>query len=133
MDIWPRFMRLPFSVLYNFLFRCVEWSCGILLLCTALVFRKLRLWHNGGVLYARPIADDCHIRHCTTPGVSHTHANQSIPTIGNSVDIGARACVLADVVIGYGALIGSNTVVSIDVPLIGVAVGALAHVVRVGV
>lgn len=83
-------------------------------------------------MYARSIADDCHISHCITPGVSHTHANQSIPTIGNRVDIDARACVLGDVVIGDGALIVANTVVLIDVPLIGVAVGALAHVVRVG-
>lgn len=126
-------MRLPFSVLYNFLFCCVEWSCGILLPWTALVFRRLRLWHHEGVLYARSIADDCHIRHCTTPGVSHTHANESIPTTGNCVDIGARACVLGDLVIGDGALIGANTVVLIDVPLIGVVVGLLAHVVRVGV
>lgn len=133
MDIWPRFMRLLFSALYNFLFHCVEWSCRILLLCTELVFRRLRLWRYGGVFYARSIADDCHIRHCTTPSVSHTHANESIPTIGNRVDIGARACDFGDVLIGDGAVIGANTVVLIDVPLIGVAVGAQAYVVRVGV
>lgn len=132
MNIRPRFMRIPFSVLYNFLFRWVEWSCGISLPYTVPVGRRVRLWHHGGmILHAKSIGDDCHIRHCTTFGVSHTHANDSIPTIGNGVDIGAGACVLGDVVIGDGAIIGANAVVLIDVPPMGVAVGVPARVVRV--
>lgn len=131
MDIRPRFIRFPFSVLYNFLFRWVEWTCGISLPYTVPVGRRVRLWHHGGmILHARSIGDDCNIRHCTTFGVSHTNLNESIPTIGNAVDIGAGACVLGDVVIGDGAVIGANAVVLIDVPPQGVAVGVPARLIR---
>lgn len=57
---------------------------------------------------------------------------KNIQTIYNSFDIGAEARVLGDVEIGYGAVIGSNVVVLINVPLMGKAVGVTARLMRVG-
>jgi serine O-acetyltransferase len=132
MGIRLKVVRAPFSLLYKFLYRWVEWTCGISLPYTVKVGRRVRLWHHGGmILHAHSIGDDCHIRHCTTFGVSHTHANGQIPIIGNRVDIGAGACVLGHVIIGDGVVIGANAVVLKDVPAGGVAVGVPARVIRV--
>lgn len=132
MGISIKVVRAPFSFLYKFLYRWVEWTCGISLPYTVRVGRRVRIWHHGGmILHARSIGDDCHIRHCTTFGVSHTHANGQIPIIGNRVDIGAGACILGHVTIGDGAVIGANAVVLKDVPSGGVAVGVPARVIRV--
>lgn len=132
MGIRPKLLRVPFSLLYRLLYRWVEWTCGISLPYTVPVGRRVRLWHHGAmILHARSIGDDCHIRHCTTFGVAHTHANEGIPTIGNRVDIGAGACVLGNVTLGDGCVVGANAVVLMDVPAGGVAVGVPARVIRV--
>lgn len=132
MGIKLKMVRAPFSLLYKFLYRWVEWTCGISLPYTVRVGRRVRIWHHGGmILHAHSIGNDCHIRHCTTFGVSHTHSNDQIPIIGNRVDIGAGACVLGDVKIGDGAVIGANAVVLQDVPAGGVAVGVPARVIRI--
>ena len=132
MGIRPKLLRFPFSLLYKLLYRWVEWTCGISLPYTVPVGRRVRLWHHGGmILHARSIGDDCHIRHCTTFGVAHTNANEGIPTIGNRVDIGAGACVLGNVTLGDGCVVGANAVVLMDVPAGGVAVGVPARVIRV--
>lgn len=125
-------VRAPFSLLYRFLYRWVEWTCGISLTYTVKVGRRVRLWHHGGmILHAHSIGDDCHIRHCTTFGVSRTHANGQIPIIGNRVDIGVGACILGNVNIGDDAVIGANAVVLNDVPPRGVAVGVPARIIRI--
>ena len=132
MGVRPKLLRLPFSLLYKLLYRWVEWTCGISLPYTVPVGRRVRLWHHGAmILHARAIGDDCHIRHCTTFGVAHTYANEGIPTIGNRVDIGAGACVLGNVTLGDGCVVGANAVVLMDVPAGGVAVGVPARVIRV--
>lgn len=132
MGIRYKTLRLPFSMIYKLLYRWVEWTCGISLPYTVRVGRRVRIWHHGSmILHAHAIGDDCHIRHCTTLGVSHTHANGQIPIIGNRVDIGAGACILGHVTIGDGAVIGANAVVLKDVPSGGVAVGVPARVIRV--
>ena len=132
MGIHSKLLRVPFSLLYKFLYRLVEWTCGISLPYTVPVGRRVRLWHHGAmILHARAIGDDCHIRHSTTLGVAHTHANEGIPTIGNRVDIGAGACVLGNVTLGDGCVVGANAVVLMDVPAGGVAVGVPARVIRV--
>lgn len=132
MNIKPKILRAPFSIVYKLLYRSVEWTCGISLPYTVPVGRRVRLWHHGGmILHARSIGDDCHIRHNTTFGVAHTHANEGIPTIGNRVDIGAGACVLGDVELGDGCVVGANAVVLSNVPPGGVAVGVPARVIRI--
>lgn len=51
-------------------------------------------------------------------------------TIGNDVWIGAGAKILANVHIGDGAVIGSNAVVTSDIPANAIAVGVPAKVIR---
>jgi serine O-acetyltransferase len=50
------------------------------------------------------------------------------PQVGNSVTIGAGACVLGGVHVGDRSVIGANSVVLTDVPVGGVAVGSPARI-----
>lgn len=124
-------MRAPLTLLYRFLYKGVEWSCGITLPYTTSVGRRVRLWHHSGmILHARSIGNDCHIRHNTTFGVLHRDENRCIPIIEDRVDIGCGVAVLGHVRIGHDSVIGANSVVTRDVPPYAVAVGAPAKVIK---
>jgi serine O-acetyltransferase len=81
------------------------------------------------ILHARSIGDDVHIRHNTTFGVARRDDNRAIPVIESHVDIGCGACVLGDVIVGRGSVIGANAVVLCDVPPGSLAVGIPARVI----
>ena len=131
MGIRPKFLRLPFSLLYKVLNKSVEWSCGISLPYTVKVGRRVRLWHHGGmILQAREIGDDCQVRQNTTFGVVRYGENTQIPTIGKRVDIGCHACILGSVDIGDDAVIGAGAVVLKDVPEGFIAVGVPAKIIE---
>ena len=129
MGIRWKLFRAPMSLLYRFLFRFVEWTCGITLSYTVPVGRRVRIWHHGGmILHARSIGNDVHLRQNTTFGVAHRGQNQALPVIEDGVDIGCNVCVLGNVRIGTGAMVGAGSVVLNDVPSGAVAVGVPARV-----
>jgi serine O-acetyltransferase len=131
MGLRPKLLRAPFSLLYKVLFKVVEWTCGITLPYTTKLGRRVRIWHHSGmVLHARAIGDDVHVRHNTTSGVARRGCNAEIPVIEDGVDLGCGVCVLGDVVVGRGSVVGANAVVLEDVPPYSVAVGAPARVVK---
>jgi serine O-acetyltransferase len=131
MRIRPRPLRLPFSLLYWVLFRFVEWTCGISLLYTVRVGRRVRIWHHGGmILNAESIGDDVQIRQNTTFGVRRTGAEGQLPRIEERVDVGCGACILGPVRIGHDSVIGASAVVLCDVPPHALAVGVPARVIR---
>ncbi|MBL8792739.1 MAG: transferase [Planctomycetia bacterium] len=131
MGFRSKLVRAPLTLLYRFLHKWVEWTCGITLPQITRVGRRVRLWHHSAmILHARSIGDDCHIRHCTTFGVARTHQNREIPVIEDRVDIGCGVCILGDVVIGHDSAIGANSVVLMDVPPHSVAVGAPAKIIK---
>ena len=80
------------------------------------------------ILHARSIGNDVHIRQNTTFGVSHQGQNECVPVIEDSVDIGCNVCILGNVRIGTGAMIGAGSVVLNDVPSGAIAVGVPARV-----
>src|SRR5690242_6088215 len=54
----PKLLRMPCTLLYRFLFRWVQWTCGITLPYTVRLGRRVRIWHHGGmVLHAGSIGD----------------------------------------------------------------------------
>ena len=127
----PRLLRPPFTLLYRFLFRWVEWTCGITLPYTVRVGRRVRIWHHSGmVLHAYSIGDDVHIRQNTTFGIARRDQLHELPTIQDRVDLGCGVVVLGNVTIGHDSVIGANAVVLNDVPPHSVAVGAPARVVK---
>lgn len=112
MDIRPRLLRMPFSLLYQILHTCMSWFFGIDLGYSVKLGRRVRLWHHGGMfLGAISIGSDVTIRHNTTMGVAHQDEKWKKPIIEDRVDIGVGACILGDVTIGHDSVIGANSVV----------------------
>lgn len=129
MGIRWKLLRAPMSELYRGLYRFVEWTCGISLPYTVPVGRRVRIWHHSGmVLHARSIGNDVHIRQNTTFGVAHRGQNEALPVIEDGADIGCNVCILGNVRIGAGAVVGAGSVVLTDVPPGTVAVGVPARV-----
>jgi serine O-acetyltransferase len=131
MGIRPKLLRAPFSLLYKFLFKWVEWTCGITLPYTVALGRRVRIWHHGGmVLHARSIGDDVQIRQNTTFGLARRDRPLEVPVIEDRVDIGCGACILGYVTVGHDSIIGANAVVVDDLPPGSIAVGVPARVIK---
>ena len=131
MSVRFRPLRLPLSAVYKIMFVVVQWTCGIKLPYTVRVGRRVRIEHFGGmILVPHCIGDDVVLRQNTTLGIASVEDLTARPVIEDGVDIGAGAVVLGDCVIGRGAVIGANAVVTKSVPPYAVAVGVPARVIR---
>jgi serine O-acetyltransferase len=127
----PKIVRAPCTLLYRFLFKWVEWTCGITLPYTVKLGRRVRIWHHGGmILHAEAIGDDVHIRQNTTFGVSSRERLHQLPTIEDRVDLGCGVAVLGKVTIGHDSVISANAVVVKDIAPRSLAVGAPAKVIH---
>jgi serine O-acetyltransferase len=116
----PALLRRPLEVTHKLLFTAVDWVWGINLPKTTRVGRRVRIWHNGSIfLNARSIGNDVQIRHDTTLGSVHIKdaaRPECLPVIEDGADIGSGACILGNVTLGHGAVVGANTVVLQSVP-----------------
>ena len=131
MGIRPKLLRAPFSLLYRFLFKWVQWTCGITLPYTVKLGRRVRIWHHGGmVLHAAAIGDDVHVRQNTTFGIARRDRLHELPTIEDRVDIGCGAVIIGKITIGHDSVIGANAVVTQDVPPHSLAAGVPAKIVK---
>ena len=127
----PKLLRMPCTLLYRFLAKWVEWTCGITLPYTVLLGRRVRIWHHGGmILHAARIGDDVHIRQNTTFGVARKDQLHHLPVIEDRVDIGCGVAIIGSVTLGHDSVIGANAVVVKDVPPHSLAVGVPAKVVK---
>jgi serine O-acetyltransferase len=127
----PRLIRPLFTWKYRFMFKWIEWTCGITLPYTVIVGRRVHIWHHGGmILHAARIGDDVHIRQNTTFGIARKDRLHELPTLEDRVDLGCGVAVLGAVTIGHDSVIGANAVVLKDVPPRSVAVGVPAKVIK---
>jgi len=76
------------------------------------------------------IGDDVTLYHGVTLGGTSWNKGKRHPTLGNNVVCGAGAKVLGPITIGEGARIGSNAVVTRDVPAQATVVGIPGRVIR---
>jgi serine O-acetyltransferase len=127
--IRPRWLRVPFSLLYKILKPICEILTGIELPCETVVGRRFRIDHFGGIIISGDavFGDDCVIRNGVTVGLRHTGI-RGAPIIGNRVDIGAGAKILGPIRVGDDVAIGANAVVLKDVPANSIAVGVPARI-----
>lgn len=95
----------------------------------AQIGRRLVIDHGMGVVIGETavIGDDCIIFHCATLGGLKFDPVKRHPTVGNKVLIGTGAKVLGPILVGDGAMIGANAVVTKDVPPGATMVGSPAH------
>lgn len=96
---------------------------GIEVSPTATIGRRFWIAHQSGIVIGNGvvIGDDCMVRQNVTIGADQAGSQRRPPRIGDGVEIGAGAVVLAGVTIGDRARIGPNAVVMKDVPADGSA------------
>jgi len=130
MNVRPKILRAPFSVLYRALFRRCRNVYGIELPYSVILGRRVVIEHQGAIVIHGncQIGDDCIIRQGVTLGNKTLERPMDAPILGKRVNVGAGAKILGAVTIGDDATIGANAVVLNDVLAGAVAVGIPARI-----
>lgn len=124
MDVRPKLLRAPLTLLYRFLNKLAQLFFGMKLDYTVKVGRRVKLEHFGGmILGAREIGNDVILRQNTTLGIRSTADLRAKPVLGNRVDVGAGAVIVGNIRIGSNSIIGANTVVFSNIPDNAVVMG----------
>lgn len=131
MNIQPKLLRAPFSILYRMLFRKVRNNYGIELPYSVQLGRRVIIEHQGAIVIHGNcvIGDDSIIRQGVTLGNRYLNQPFDAPKLGKRVNVGAGAKIFGNVSIGDDANIGANAVVLCDVPAGATAVGIPAKII----
>jgi len=126
--LWKRNFKLLARILSNI----VRWYTGIEIHPGASIGRRFFIDHGTGVVVGETaeIGDDCTLYHGVTLGGTTWEKGKRHPTLGNNVVVGAGAKVLGPITVGSGARVGSNAVVTKDVPESATVVGVPGRVVE---
>jgi len=118
--------------LARFISTFTRWLTGIEIHPAARIGRRFFIDHGMGVVIGETaeIGDDCTLYHGVTLGGTSWEKGKRHPTLENNVVIGAGAKVLGPITVGAGGRVGSNAVVTKDVPPGATAIGVPAHVAR---
>lgn len=122
LDVWkvplaPRVLRKMIQFLYgSYIGTSAEIGSG-----TELAYGGLGIVIHPAAKIGRNVLVGPHV---TIGGRSNS---KGAPVIADDVKIGAGACILGDIRIGKGALIGANAVVTHDVPASAVVAGVPAR------
>lgn len=93
--------------------------------------KGLYIGHSGGIVIHgdAEIGDYCNLSQGMTIGVLIRGNQSGIPKIGNRVFIGPGAVILGGITVGNEALIGTNAIVTFDVPEKAVVASPLATII----
>jgi len=110
----------------------MRWLTGIEIHPGATIGRRFFIDHGMGVVIGETaeIGDDCTLYHGVTLGGTSWNKGKRHPTLKNNVVVGAGAKVLGPITVSAGARIGSNAVITNDVPENGTVVGVPGRLVR---
>jgi serine acetyltransferase len=132
MQMQPKLLRAPLSILYKSLYRKVRNGYGIDLPYTVKLGRRVVIEHQNGIIihgYSE-IGDDSIIRQGVTLGNRYLDRPFDAPKLGARVNVGAGAKILGKVTLGEGASVGANAVVLSDIPAGQTAVGIPAKILK---
>lgn len=106
-----------------------RWLTGIEIHPGAVIGRRFFIDHGMGVVIGETtvIGDDVTLYQGVTLGGTSWNPGKRHPTLGNHVVVGAGAKVLGPFMVGEGARIGSNAMVTKEVPPGATMVGVLAR------
>ena len=109
-----------------------RWLTGIEIHPGAKIGRRFFIDHGMGVVIGETaeIGDDCTLYHGVTLGGTSWQKGKRHPTLMNNVVVGAGAKVLGPITVSSGVRIGSNAVITKDVPEDGTVVGVPGRLVR---
>lgn len=130
MQIQPKLLRAPLSVLYQMLYRKVRNTYGIELPYTVRLGRRVVIEHQSAIVIHgySTIGDDSIVRQGVTLGNRYLDRPLEAPKLGRRVNVGAGAKIFGNVEIGDDVNIGANAVVLCDIPAGATAVGIPAKV-----
>jgi serine acetyltransferase len=132
MQVQPKLLRAPLSILYRSLYRKMRNSYGIELPYTVELGRRVIFEHQGAIVihgYSH-IGDDSVIRQGVTIGNRYLDRPLEAPKLGKRVNVGAGAKILGNVTIGDDVNIGANAVVLSDIPSGQTAIGIPAKILK---
>ena len=126
--LWRRNIKWLARVFSN----VVRWYTGIEIHPGASIGRRFFIDHGTGVVIGETaeIGDDVTLYHGVTLGGTSWKKGKRHPTLLDNVVVGAGAKVLGPIIVGENARIGSNAVVTKDVPEAATVVGVPARVVE---
>ncbi|MCW8884332.1 MAG: serine O-acetyltransferase [Motiliproteus sp.] len=109
-----------------------RWLTGIEIHPGAKIGRRFFIDHGMGVVIGETaeIGDDVTLYHGVTLGGTTWNKGKRHPTLGNGVVVGAGAKILGPFVVGENARIGSNAVVTKEVPPDSTVIGIPGRIVR---
>ncbi len=132
MQVKPKVLRAPLSILYRSLYRKVRNTYGIELPYTVKLGRRVIVEHQSNIVIHGycAIGDDSIIRQGVTLGLRHVDRPFDAPSLGKRVNIGAGAKLFGRIQVGDDVNIGANAVVLSDVPDRATAVGIPARIIQ---
>ena len=127
-----RLWKWKLKWLARFLAHIARWLTGIEIHPGATIGRRFFIDHGMGVVIGETaeIGDDCTLYHGVTLGGTSWNKGKRHPTLMDNVVVGAGAKVLGPITISSGARVGSNAVITHDVPENGTVVGVPGRLVR---
>lgn len=126
--LWKRHLK----TLARFVSTISRWLTGIEIHPGATIGRRFFIDHGMGVVIGETaeIADDVTMYHGVTLGGTTWNKGKRHPTLENGVVVGAGAKILGPITIGADARVGSNAVVTKDVPAGATVVGIPGRVLQ---
>lgn len=114
-----------FKLLARIISTFSRWWTGIEIHPGAVIGRRFFIDHGMGVVIGETaeVGDDVTLYHGVTLGGTTWNKGKRHPTLGNGVVVGAGAKVLGPITVAENARIGSNAVVTKDVPAGATVVG----------
>jgi len=127
-----RLWKMRLKWLARLLSHLTRWFTGVEIHPAAKIGRRFFIDHGMGVVIGETaeIGDDCTLYHGVTLGGTSWNKGKRHPTLEDNVVVGAGAKVLGPITIGKGGRIGSNAVITRDVPEAGTVVGVPGRLVR---
>lgn len=129
-----QYYRSKNRILFYFFFlwlRRLKYQYGFDISYRTKIGKGLYIGHFGGIVIHgdAEIGAFCNLSQGMTIGILARGKNQGVPIIGNRVFIGPGATILGRITIGDDVLIGTNAIVTFDVPACSVVAAPLATII----